>query len=243
MIQLEAIPSVMSLLEGLARFVASHDQFHALVTGANSIEESLSPPAPDRGPGPDSDLGFPPEDEPRDDPPVSALRRRWLLVSDAVLDWTAGVLYRFHLRKWGKAVEDCCPAESVGFCSGCGARELESRTLFCEEQGVCAACFRRMLRLANRGRTPREPELTSSFLAELLSLHRVPYWLLGEDEARQRNDTDAQVMMARLHSMAGLELRVMHRWAVAIAPVAVELQVVTRALSALLTDPGCANHK
>lgn len=236
MIQREVIPSLEALLKCLARFVEGHQEWSALVTGVNGLEESFSPPPAGDG---SVELDLPPGED-QADRPVSALKRRWTLLSDAALDWTAGVLYKLHLRKWGSAVEDRCPAESVEFCSVCSARELVSLSLFCDDQTLCVTCFRRVLHRANRGRSQSEPQLTPAFLAELLGLHRVPYWRLDEERARERTEADVRSRIARLQSIGTLELRVMHRWAVAIAPVAMVLQPMTRSLSALLADPGAA---
>ena len=196
--------------------------YPGLIEQANHVEDTL---ASVRDPEPET-----PEDEAR----VSELRRRWLIMRDALCMGACDTLsacasacsfvptIHARLKKLALSVESLCPMDLVGFCAVCDRRELLANMTFAGERSVCDGCVWSALRRANALQLPDEPAMTLTFLHELLSLHRVPHWLV--DDPGTRENTDAETRHERLMSLGKIEHAVQRRWLVAIAPIAVRLE-------------------
>ncbi len=189
--------------------------YPGLIEQANHVEDMLA-----RGRDPEFET---PEDEAQ----VSGLRRRWLIMRDALCMGACDTLSacasacRFvpaihaHLSKLALSVENLCPMDLVGFCAVCDRRELLARMTFAGERSVCDGCVCGALRRANARQLPDEPTMTLAFLRELLGLHRVPHWLIDDPGAREI--TDAEIRHEHLMGLGKIEHAVQKRWLVAIA--------------------------
>lgn len=215
----EILRAAIAILVALKTYTDEHGrEYHKTIEALHSVEEEIDR----RIASMDTERETAPQHPPRR---LSLRRQVYLSWYTAIAQTRAALLQisnAFH--RLGYAVGERLPTR-LRKCHACGRRELDTECRFTRDQVICIACLHGVVKRANIGRGPEEPNFTSDMIEELLSLAELAEWRrrFGDDERAESERMLARVRQFRRIIRSGETVR--RRWLVALAPVVIRLDV------------------